>query len=111
MDTKDLLDLCKKAGFEIKNQLSSLEPEQRDAVLEWMRRGSSAPTPATPRTPPAVPEQRVRNLDQPRRARRDEPARAPAPQPPAAPVETAPAAAPAPPASAPSTVTPAAETN
>src|SRR5947207_13649176 len=67
MDTKDLLDWCKKAGFDIKNQLSSLEPEQRDAVLELIRRGGSASTATTPRTPPTVPDQRVRILDQPRR--------------------------------------------
>ena len=27
IESKDLLDLCKQAGFDVKNQLSSLEPD------------------------------------------------------------------------------------
>src|SRR5262245_5290526 len=103
MDTKDLLDLCKKAGFDIKNQLSSLEPEQRDQIVELARRGSSPP-PAPPKAPPAVVDQRVRILDQPRRPRLATPSPAAPPETPAAattpPPPAAPAAAEAPPAPA-----------
>ena len=30
VDTKVLLDMCKQAGYDVKNQLSNLEPEQRE---------------------------------------------------------------------------------
>ena len=39
VDTKILLDLCKQAGFDVKNQLSNLETEQRDALLQMVKRG------------------------------------------------------------------------
>jgi len=32
MESKDLLDMCRQAGIDVKNQLSSLTPEQRDAA-------------------------------------------------------------------------------
>ncbi len=67
VETKDLLDLCKQAGFDVKNQLSNLEPEQRDRLLELVKKGSkpssAAPQPAKPVTPVVgLDEQRVRNL-------------------------------------------------
>ncbi len=49
IESKDLLDLCRQAGFEVKNQLSNLEPEQVDVVKELAKRGAK---PATP--PPAA---------------------------------------------------------
>ena len=33
VDTKILLDMCKQAGYDVKNQLSNLEPEHRDAIV------------------------------------------------------------------------------
>ena len=39
MESKDLLDLCRQAGIDVKNQLSSLDPEQRDAVELMVKRG------------------------------------------------------------------------
>ena len=32
MESKDLLDLCGKLGLDVKNQLSNLDPEQRDQI-------------------------------------------------------------------------------
>src|SRR5207237_805835 len=32
MESKDLLDFCRQAGIDVKNQLSSLDPEQRDLI-------------------------------------------------------------------------------
>jgi translation initiation factor IF-2 len=92
VDTKILLDLCKQSGFDVKNQLSNLEPEQRDALEQMIKRGAhqAAPKAATakaPVTPVLAPEQRaVPNLGRPRTPH--DPARA---QPPAAPAKTPPA--------------------
>lgn len=69
VDSKILLDLCKQAGFDVKNQLSNLEPEQRDALETMMKSGGSkpaagAPAPAKPVLPSVLPEQRsIRNLN------------------------------------------------
>src|ERR1700677_2269642 len=51
IESKDLLDMCKKAGFDVKNQLSSLEPEQRDAIVELIKKGSHKQAPASPAKP------------------------------------------------------------
>src|ERR1700730_17893879 len=48
IDSKDLVDLCKQAGIDVKNQLSSLDPEQRDAVELLVRRGGAAVAVAAP---------------------------------------------------------------
>src|SRR5207245_11713725 len=69
VESKDLLDMCRQAGIDVKNQLSSLDPEQRDAVVEMVRRGggvavAEAPKPASPMLhPPTAP---VRVLPQAR---------------------------------------------
>ncbi len=60
VDSKDLVDLCKSQGWDVKNQLSSIEPEQRDVLVLMVKKGgpkpaqASAPAAAPPR-PPAVP--------------------------------------------------------
>jgi translation initiation factor IF-2 len=106
VDTKILLDLCKQSGFDVKNQLSNLEPEQRDALEQMVKRGSQAAAkpaaPVKPVTPVVSPDQRaVPNLARTPR-RESEPAKpAPAPAAPARPVETPAAAVPAPPSLAP----------
>jgi translation initiation factor IF-2 len=78
MESKDLLDLCKNHGIDVKNQLSSVEPEMRDQIVALVKRGSSA-APKTPQTPqlPKLPEP-LKNLDSsrppvipPARPRRD----------------------------------------
>jgi translation initiation factor IF-2 len=87
VDTKILLELCKQAGFDVKNQLSNLEPEQRDSLEQLVKRGPQAAKPAAPVkpvTPVLSPDQKaVPNLG-----------RAPRPHAPAAPVK-APEAEPA----------------
>src|SRR5262245_37205864 len=64
MESKDLLDLCRQAGFDVKNQLSSLDPEQRDAVEQLVKRGGAAVAVAAPSKPaaPVLP-----NVDTPMR--------------------------------------------
>jgi translation initiation factor IF-2 len=108
MESKDLLELCRQHGIDVRNQLSSLEPEQRDQIEQLVRKGGGTATAAPPRpaAPPAlnVPPSRVPDLTSRRPAtlppsapRREEP---PAPAAPAAPAAKAdvppPAAAPAP---------------
>jgi translation initiation factor IF-2 len=112
VESKDLLELCQKSGLDVKNQLSSLDPEQRDMIEALVKRGGlnaaapAAPKPATHAPLPDV-QKTIRNLDT-RPVRRDaEPVRptaakpevpavavSPAPIPPAAkpPVMPAPAA-------------------
>ena len=34
MESKDLLDLCRQHGIDVRNQLSSVEPEQRDLAAK-----------------------------------------------------------------------------
>src|SRR4029077_9987280 len=59
MESKDLLDLCKQAGFDVKNQLSNLEAEQVAMLTDMIKRGPktpSAPTSVKPATPVHLPE-------------------------------------------------------
>ncbi|MEI7686788.1 MAG: translation initiation factor IF-2 N-terminal domain-containing protein, partial [Planctomycetota bacterium] len=68
VDTKVLLDMCKQAGYDVKNQLSNLEPEQRDAIEAVLKAGSQKPAhvaaPVKPVISAPLPDQRnVRNLD------------------------------------------------
>ncbi len=94
MESKDLLNVCRQAGLDVKNQLSTLDPEQRDMVELMVRKGQSAPV-ATAVAPPPLhaPPAKIRNLDKrpapttPRIAREPEAAAAteqpaPAPTPP-----------------------------
>jgi translation initiation factor IF-2 len=57
VDTKDLIDLCRQAGFEVKNQLSSLDPEQRDQVEQMVKRGGGVAVAAPPKSAaPVIPQ-------------------------------------------------------
>ena len=59
VESKDLLDLCKQQGFDVKNQLSSLEPEQRDTIEQLVKRGGHKPSsaaPAKPAPPASLPD-------------------------------------------------------
>lgn len=69
MDSKDLLDICRGANIDVRNQLSSLEPEQRDQIVEMIRSGGGTTTATTappsspaPRDLPQTEPGRVRNL-------------------------------------------------
>ncbi len=93
IESKDLLELCRKAGFDVKNQLSNLEPEQRDAVVEMFKKGShkqpAASAPAKPVTPSLLDlgGKSVPTLTS--RARPKEEPRTPPPAPPAQPAHPA----------------------
>jgi translation initiation factor IF-2 len=72
VESKDLIDLCRQAGIDVKNQLSSLDPEERDAVLLLMKKGSpaaggAAAPAAAPKAPasPVIPviQTPIRNLN------------------------------------------------
>lgn len=109
VESKDLLDLCRQAGIDVKNQLSSLDPDQRDMIEGLVKKGGGAVAVAAPPAPkPAAGlghlDNRVRDLGRGAGVRRDapvvEPARpAPAPGPVVAaprPVEVTPVAPAAP---------------
>jgi translation initiation factor IF-2 len=53
MESKDLLDLCRRAGMDVKNQLSSLDPEQKDQIVLLVKKGPPTGTPTLPK--PAAP--------------------------------------------------------
>ena len=44
VDSKVILDYCKELGFDAKNQLSSLEPEQIDAITVRKTGGTKTAT-------------------------------------------------------------------
>src|SRR5262245_48822364 len=109
IDSKDLLDMCRQAGYDkVKNQLSSLDPEQRDAIEAMVKRGGGGTAVAAPPAPssthavgapvPVLTPQKPRTLPS-RGARPAHPAPAEpaaAVPPPAAPKPTAPPATPPP---------------
>ena len=59
IELKDVLQYCKELGFEVKNQLSSLDPEQCDQLKLRIQRGNkaapSAPAPVRPNAAIAAP--------------------------------------------------------
>jgi len=56
VESKDLLDLCRQAGYDVKNQLSVLDPEQRDAVELLVRKGGGVAVAAPPKSViPSIP--------------------------------------------------------
>src|SRR5437899_2721256 len=73
LESKDLLEICRQAGIDVQNKLSSLDPANRDDVEHLVKRGGGgvavAESPrSTPSVIPAVP-QRVPVL--PRTLRRE----------------------------------------
>jgi translation initiation factor IF-2 len=58
VEWKDLLDVCRQAGFDVKNQLSSLDADQRDLVAQMLKRGGSGVAVAAPpkATAPVIPQ-------------------------------------------------------
>jgi translation initiation factor IF-2 len=52
IDSKDLLDLCRAAGIEVKNQLSSLEPEQTEQITKLVQKKGTGSAPVAPPPPP-----------------------------------------------------------
>jgi translation initiation factor IF-2 len=72
MESKDLLDMCRQAGMDVKNQLSSLDPEQQDAIVLLVKKGSKGAAvsgaPAAVAPLPTDLSNKVRNLAPVRRA-------------------------------------------
>jgi translation initiation factor IF-2 len=68
IELKDVLQYCKELGFEVKNQLSSLDPEQCDQLKLRIQRGNkAAPSAPAPVRPPITTQSldtitKVRNL-------------------------------------------------
>ena len=61
VETKDLIDMCRQAGIDVKNQLSSLDPDERDTVVKIIKGGggiATATAVAAP-TPTALPARPV----------------------------------------------------
>src|SRR5947209_17487802 len=84
MESKDLLDLCQKANIDVKNQLSSLDPDQRDLLVELVRQGGTAPRTGPERSSPTapVPPTPIRDLSRrPTAAREPKPLEPPVPVP------------------------------
>jgi translation initiation factor IF-2 len=48
IDTGDLLRLCQQAGFDVKNQLSSLDPDQQQTLEEMVKKSSKSVATAAP---------------------------------------------------------------
>ncbi len=66
MESKDLVALCRQHSIDVKNQLSTIEPETRDQIVELVQRGGPAVPPAVaPRAPGAAATimGKVKNLD------------------------------------------------
>jgi translation initiation factor IF-2 len=61
IDTADLLAMCHQAGFDVKNQLSNLEPDQQVKLEEMVKKGSKAApaAPAKPVTKVVSPDQKA----------------------------------------------------
>ncbi len=49
MESKDLLTLCRQNGIDVKNQLSTIEPEVRDAVVQLVQKRAALPRRSGPR--------------------------------------------------------------
>ncbi len=108
IESKELLEMCQKAGFDVKNQLSSLDPDQRDAIEALVKQGGGGGTavaapPRSAAVPLVAPEKKIKVLDS--RPRPQAPPSRPAPAPtPAAPppaIHAPPPAAPRPTPTAP----------
>src|SRR6516225_8017990 len=99
LESKALLDICQELGYDVKNQLSGLDPEQREAIEQRIKRGHGGGTAvaAPPKSSTATlvaPEKKIKILDsRPRPSGRSAAAAPPAPAPSAAPAPAAPPAA------------------
>jgi len=89
LESKDLMVLCRKHGIDLKNQLSNVSPEQREQIIDLVKRGSSTATqPQRAATPviPTVIQRKVQTLETKRPAVGSKPA----PAVPAKPAEAGP---------------------
>ncbi|HKI35828.1 MAG TPA: translation initiation factor IF-2 [Gemmataceae bacterium] len=67
LESKALLDICQELGYDVKNQLSGLDPDQREAIELRLKRGQGGGTavlaPPKAAAPPVVAEKKVKVLD------------------------------------------------
>src|SRR5262245_35339096 len=63
VDLKDILHYCKELGYDVKNQLSSLDPDQCDTLVERVKRGNKPSGPAVAATAPSRPVITNQSLD------------------------------------------------
>ena len=77
MESKDLLTICRQHGIDVKNQLSTIEPELCDQIKVLVKKGGGTAT-AAPTKAPVLPQvdKKILNLD----ARRPRPAAATPPR-------------------------------
>ena len=54
MESADLLKLCKAHGIDVKNQLSVLDPDQKDLVVQMVKRGGGGSAVAVAPAPTVV---------------------------------------------------------
>jgi len=62
LQAKDLLELCQRHGINVTNQLSTLDPDQRDQVVELVRKGVTAPQAGGSRASQAALPPKDRNI-------------------------------------------------
>src|SRR5580692_11731283 len=68
MESKDLMGLCRSNGIELKNQLSTVDKEQREQIIELVKRGPATPAvqaksgPAAPVIPTVI-NKKIQSLD------------------------------------------------
>ena len=55
VESKDLLDYCKELGYDIKNQLSSLDPDQVDALTQRAKQGNKVVAAPVAPVAPVIP--------------------------------------------------------
>jgi hypothetical protein len=65
MESKDLVALCRQNGIDVKSQLSTIEPEVRDQVVQLVQKKSGSPSVPPRAVPPTLPatERKVPVLD------------------------------------------------
>src|SRR5436305_11884804 len=122
VESKTLLDYCKELGYDVKNQLSSIDPDQAAALTERVKRGNQGgvAVAAQPFVPPvnANLTTKVKTLTAPRKPAPEPVSKTTPPSSPATKEDhtistaapAAPAPPPAPPAAPTPTITPAAAT-
>src|SRR5438094_431067 len=64
MESKDLLAVCRQHGIDVKNQLSTIEPELCDQIKQLVKKGGGTAV-AAPAKPPSLPQvdKKIINLD------------------------------------------------
>ena len=67
MESKDLLTICRQNGIDVKNQLSTIEPELGDQIRQMVKKGGGVATAAPSKPVLPLPEKKIVNLDSQRK--------------------------------------------